>query len=330
MKKVASIPPLMIGSVKIWPPVLAAPMAGYSNPATRLLYREAGAGLCVTEMVSAQGLASRLKATMVRLQILPNEKPVSIQIFGGDPVKMAEGARIIEAESEASMIDINMGCPVKKVTSTGYGVALMSDPKRAMEIVSSMKKASQLPITVKIRTGPKDEEPNCLEFARLMEQAGADAICLHPRSQSQKFTGQSQWEWISELTQSLKIPVIGNGDVLSPEDAFSMFQTTGCQGIMIGRGAVGNPFLFTQIADLFEGRQPTAPKNEKRAQMALKHFRYEITHSRKPEHEFRRVRKGLPSYFTYHQSFEAIREKIIACESNEELLNCLRSFLKAQ
>jgi nifR3 family TIM-barrel protein len=245
--------------------LIMAPLAGITDLAFRTIVRRYGCGLCYSEMVSADGIVRGQKKTLDILRSDPGDRPLIVQIFGSDPAVLAEAARIIEQGGLADAVDINMGCPVKPVVRRGAGAALMKDPGKVRLIVQSARKAVGLPLTVKIRSGWSPKEKNALEIARIVEGEGADAIAVHPRTASQGFGGRSDWTVIAEVKSALAIPVIGNGDVEMPGDARAMLDRTGCDAVMIGRSAMGNPWIFRNALLLFAGRgiEP-APLEEKR------------------------------------------------------------------
>jgi nifR3 family TIM-barrel protein len=236
---------LQIGNLSFASPFVLAPLAGYSDLPFRLLCRKFGAGYCVSEMISCHGLVYRQKNTLRMLASIPEERPVSFQLFGSDPEVMAEAAEIL-ASHGPDMIDINMGCPVKKVTKKGAGAALMTDPGLAEAILTRIVARVSLPVTVKIRSGKDHHSVNAPDFAKMLEASGAAAVTVHARTWSQGFSGHIDKEIITRVKAAVSIPVIGNGDVLSREDGRRMVEETGCDGVMIGRGALGNPWVFQE------------------------------------------------------------------------------------
>ena len=225
-------------------PLVLAPLAGYTDLAFRLLCREQGAGICVTEMISCHGLVHEQKNTLVLLNSAPADHPLGVQLFGADPEAMGRAAARISPEL-ADFIDINMGCPVRKVTRKGAGSALMKTPELAGEIIRAVVAHTTLPVTVKFRSGWTQDTITAPDFARMAEQAGAAAVTVHGRTWSQGFSGSADWQVIKAVKQAVSIPVIGNGDVLCHEDSQRMRAQTGCDGVMIGRGALGNPWVFS-------------------------------------------------------------------------------------
>jgi len=262
---------LKIGALKLENWLILAPMAGISNLPFRLIVKRLGAGLVTTEMVSAMGLVSAQKKTIQYLESYPEEKPLAVQIFGSDPDTMALAAQIA-IEAGADIVDINMGCPVKKVVKTGAGAALLRDPKKIEKLVSAVRISCSVPLTLKIRAGWSPDQPVACEIARVIEGCGADALTLHPRFASQGFSGHADWALIEKVKRQVKIPIIGNGDVTRPSDAHRMKAQTGCDGIMIGREAVGNPWIFRQILCLEGGRPVRKPDLSERKSLILEHF----------------------------------------------------------
>jgi tRNA-dihydrouridine synthase B len=234
---------LRIADITVDPPFLMAPLAGYTDLPFRLLCREYGAGLCVSEMISCHGLVYGQQKTLAMLASDPKEKPVVFQLFGSDVEVMGKAAAIL-AQFHPDCIDINMGCPVPKVTKRGAGAALMRDPLLAGKIIECARKQSSLPVTVKIRSGIDNTQINAVSFAQMAEDAGASAITIHGRTWAQGFTGKADWQIISHVKEAVSIPVIGNGDIQNYQEGMSMMEQTGCNGVMIGRGALGNPWVF--------------------------------------------------------------------------------------
>jgi len=235
---------LQIKSLHLESPLILAPLAGYTDLAFRLLCRQFGAGLCYTEMISCHGLVYQKEKTQLLTRTVPEERPVALQLFGADPIIMGEAAALV-SDMPVDIIDINMGCPVRKVTKKGAGAALMKDAYLAATIISEVCNNTNLPVTVKIRTGWNHDSIVAPDFAKMAEDNGASAIAVHGRTWSQGFVGQVDWQTIARVKKNVAIPVIGNGDVNSYQEALQFMDNTGCDGIMIGRAALGNPWVFS-------------------------------------------------------------------------------------
>jgi len=242
--------PVSIGSVRLANATILAPLAGITNLPMRLLCKAGGAGLVCSEMISANGLVHGSSKTAAMLRSTPAERPLSIQIFGADPAVMAEAARMVAAAG-ADILDINFGCSVRKVVKTGAGAALMRDARRAEAVLEAVRRAVSIPLTIKIRSGWTASGDQALEIAAVAENCGVDAVTVHPRTAGQGFSGRADWSLIGRIRQRLRVPVIGNGDIVAPEDAVRMQQETGCAAVMIGRAAIGNPWIFGQIEALW-------------------------------------------------------------------------------
>ncbi len=250
---------LTLGPLSLDGPAALAPMAGYTDAGFRVLCREQGCALGVSEMVSAEGLLRGGRATARLMRIADGERPVGIQLYGPDPVRMAEAAAVAEAEAAPDLIDLNMGCPVKKVVRKGSGAALMRDTPRAAEMVARVRDAVDCPVTAKIRAGWSADERNALPFAEALQDAGVDAITVHARTRSQVHSGEADWDLIAELRERLSVPVIGNGGVKTAADAVRLLESTGVPALMIGRAAIGNPWLFREIRAAVRGEAAPPP-----------------------------------------------------------------------
>ena len=235
---------MQIKSLHLESPLILAPLAGYTDLAFRLLCRQFGAGLCYTEMISCHGLVYQKEKTQLLTRTVPEERPVALQLFGADPIIMGEAAALV-SDMPVDIIDINMGCPVRKVTKKGAGAALMKDAYLAATIISEVCNNTNLPVTVKIRTGWNHDSIVAPDFAKMAEDNGASAIAVHGRTWSQGFVGQVDWQTIARVKNNVAIPVIGNGDVNTYQEALQFMDNTGCDGIMIGRAALGNPWVFS-------------------------------------------------------------------------------------
>jgi nifR3 family TIM-barrel protein len=261
-----------IGDIEIKNRIIAAPLAGISNEAYRKILFDMGAGLVYSEMVSDKGINFNNKKTLNMLKIGEQEHPLSMQIFGGDVASLVEAAKTVERLSECDIIDINMGCPVKKVVKTGGGCMLLLDEEKAYNLAKAVVEAVKKPVTVKMRIGWDDNNINVVKMAQLMEKAGVKAIAIHGRTREQLYSGEARWEYIKLVKQAVSIPVIGNGDVLTPEDAKQMLEETGCDAVMIGRGYLGNPWLIKQaVAFLDDGSKIPLPSLDERLGMLIYH-----------------------------------------------------------
>jgi len=261
-----------IRSLQLENPIILAPMAGITALPYRRVMKNFGAALVFTEMVSANGLIRDGRKTRELLVSCPEEAPLGVQLFGDDPQVLAEATRMIA--NECALLDINMGCPVKKVTRSGAGSALLKEPQRIAEIIRAVRAEYNGPLTVKIRSGWDTDSINYLAVGRIAEAEGADAITLHPRTRSQVFGGKADWTQIGKLKQHLKIPVFGSGDIFSPADGVKMLQQTGCDAIMIGRGGYGNPWLIGNILKLLRGEQVTSVSAAEKRSVATQHLQW--------------------------------------------------------
>ena len=286
---------LKIGSVTLKNRLIMAPMAGITNLPFRLIVKNFGAGLVTTEMISAMGLVQGNKKTLDYLNSHQDERPLSVQIFGFVPEAMATAAKIV-INAGADIVDINMGCPVKKIVKTGAGGSLLRDLEKAKMIVTAVRRVCTVPLTVKIRTGWTNDQPVAYDMARIIEDCGADAITIHPRSVAQGFSGHSDWKIITGVKKHVKIPVIGNGDVFEPLMALEMKKQTGCDGVMIGRGARGNPWIFKQILELEQGLTPHQPGLDERKALIMNHFK--LLANTIGENRAARIMRGLLFWYT--------------------------------
>jgi nifR3 family TIM-barrel protein len=257
---------MKIGAITLDHPTLLAPLAGISNLPMRLMAKSAGCALVYTEMVSANGLVHSSAKTQQLLASVPEERPLAVQLFGGDAALLAEAARQVAAAG-ADIVDLNFGCAVKKILKSGSGVALMADLQHAERVLRAVRRAVDVPLTIKMRSGWEPSGNAALALGRLAQDCGVDAVALHPRTARQGFAGRADWALIARLKAALGIPVIGNGDIASAEDAARMLTQTGCDAVMIGRAAIGNPYIFSQITDVLEGRPPQIPAPADRFRM---------------------------------------------------------------
>jgi tRNA-dihydrouridine synthase B len=262
--------PLIIGSLALTHNVVLAPLAGITNLPFRILCRQEGAALAFTEMVSVNGLLREGLKTLALLKSNPEDRPLGIQLFGDTPQQLAEAARMVEGYGE--LLDINMGCPVRKVVGTGAGSALLQEPLKIAAIIRAVRAVTTLPLTIKIRSGWHCGDDSYREIGRIAEEEGCDAITLHPRSRSRMFTGQADWCQLRELKESLTIPVIGSGDLFTANDCLRMLVETGCDAVMVARGALGNPWIFRQVLELDRHGVVTPVSNAERAGKILQHL----------------------------------------------------------
>ena len=309
---------LKIGTVELENPYILAPMAGVTDLPFRLLCKEQGAGLLCMEMVSAKAIQYNNKNTKALLEIHPEELPVSLQLFGSDPDVISEIAKRIE-ELPFSILDINMGCPVPKIVKNGEGSALMKNPKLVYEIVRKTARAIQKPVTVKIRKGFDDTCINAVEIAKIIEDAGGKAVAVHGRTREQYYSGKADWDIIRQVKEAVSIPVIGNGDVFTPEDAKRMVEETGCDGIMVARGAKGNPWIFREIAEYLEtGRKPPRPSADELKAMILRHGQMMLEFKGETA-GMREMRKHVAWYTAGYPNSAALRNDINTVSTMDEL-----------
>ena len=296
-----------------------APMAGVTDLAFRTICRELGAGYTVTEMVSAKALCYQDKKSLPLLELGEGEHPCAAQIFGSDEVCMEEAAAIAGEVSGADIIDVNMGCPVPKIVNNGEGSALMKDPKLAEQILTAMVKKLHKPVTVKFRKGFNDSNINAVEFAKMAESCGVAAVAVHGRTREQYYSGKADWDIIRQVKEAVSIPVWGNGDVFTPEDAKRMKEETGCDGIMVARGAKGNPWLFKRILHYLEtGELLPPPTAEEVKRMIVRHGTLQ-TEFRGEEIAMRELRKHVAWYTAGFPHSSALRNDINQVETLEEL-----------
>ncbi len=310
---------LRIGNVTLKNNVILAPMAGVTDLPFRILCREQGAGMVGMEMVSAKAIYYGNKNTEQLLEIHPQEMPASLQLFGSAPDIIGEMAKRIE-ERPFAVLDLNMGCPVPKIVNNGEGSALMKDPKLVEEILTRLVKAVKKPVTVKIRKGFDEEHVNAVEIARIAEGCGVAAVAVHGRTRAQYYSGKADWDIIAAVKDAVKIPVIGNGDVTSARSAEAMLRYTGCDGVMIGRAAQGNPWIFREVTEYLEtGAAVPRPKPEEVKELVERHAALQLKY--KGEYTaVREMRKHLAWYTAGYPHSARFRQTINTMETMEELL----------
>jgi len=309
-----------IAGVKLESPLVLAPMAGVTDGPFRRICREAGAALVFTEMISADGLVRGNKRTVEYLRISSGERPIGVQLFGHDPAVMGEAAAIVTETCRPEFIDLNCGCPVRKVVGRKAGSALLLDLPLLAGIVEAMVRAAGVPVTVKMRTGWSPGENLALDAGLVAQEAGAQAVILHARSRSAAFSGPADWSAIAELKEALEIPVIGNGGVFEPADALFMLEETGCDAVMIGRAAMGNPWIFSRASSVLATRvEPPPPAAEERLRTFLRHAS-ELVDLRGEERAVKQMRKQAAWYSKGLPGSSAFRRRVNECVT----LACLR------
>ena len=319
-----------IGNVKISNQVVLAPMAGICNSAYRQICKDMGCGLIYAEMVSDKAITYNNQKTIDMLYMTEKERPISQQIFGSDKESFVEAAKFIEKEMKPDIIDINMGCPVPKVAVRAQaGSALLKDLDKIFDIVSSVVSSVNVPVTVKIRSGWDSNHINAVEVAKVIEKAGASAICVHPRTRSQGYSGKADWNIIKEVKENVSIPVIGNGDIKSPEDAKRMLEETKCDAVMIGRGVLGNPWLIKNIVNYLDGKEVIDVSIVDRIDMCLKHLK--LLDSLKNEKlACLEIRNHISWYFKGIKGDNELKNKVYQTTSIHDIILLLNEFKEAQ
>ena len=317
---------MKIGNVEIKNRIIMAPMAGITNVAFRKIIKEFGAGLVVSEMVSDKALCYGNQKTIDMLQIDENEHPVSIQIFGGDVESMVTAAKFVDENSNCDIIDINMGCPVNKVLKAHAGSFLLQYPELVYDIVKNVVEAVSKPVTVKIRIGYDFDSINCVEIAKLIEKAGASAIAVHGRTRSQMYEGHADWSYIKQVKEAVSIPVIGNGDVKTAQDTMRMLEETGCDAVMVGRAALGNPWVIKQMVSYVEDgillEEPTA---DEKIDQCLRHAQRLIP-VESEKNAIRQMRGHAPWYIKGLKSASVVKNQLSKVNTYQELEDILEKY----
>ena len=316
---------LNIGGVVVENGLVLAPMAGVTDLSFRRLCKEQGCGLVVTEMVSAKAILYKNRNTQELLRIRDEERPAAVQLFGSDAEIMGEIAGVV-SEGKCDLIDVNMGCPVPKIVNNGEGSALLREPKKVEAILTAMVKKSKKPVTVKIRKGFNDASVNAVEIAKIAEGCGAAAVAVHGRTREQFYSGKADWEIIRQVKEAVKIPVIGNGDVYGAKEAKAMLELTGCDGVMIGRGAKGNPWIFSQILHYLEtGEVLPGPSVLEIKAMILRHGQL-LSEDKGEFTAMREMRKHMAWYTAGLPHSAALRNEINLVETLEEMVGLLERY----
>lgn len=320
---------LKIGNIEMKNQVVLAPMAGVCNPAFRLIAKEFGTGLVCAEMVSDKAILHGNKRTIEMLYVDDREKPLSLQIFGGDRESLVEAAKVVDTQTNADIIDINMGCPVPKITKCDAGARWLLDPNKIYEMVSAVVDAVKKPVTVKMRIGWDSDHIYVVENAKAVERAGGQAISVHGRTREQLYTGKADWAYIKDAKQAVSIPVIGNGDVVTPEDAKRMLEETGCDGVMIGRGALGNPWmLYRTVEYLSTGILLPDPSAQEKIRIAILHMD-RLVALKGESVAVKEMRKHLAWYLKGLSGAARIKDVIMEETRRDEMVRILEHFVES-
>lgn len=318
---------MKIGNIKLDNNVFLAPMAGVTDLAFRILCKEMGAGLVVSEIVSSKGMYYKDSGTKTLLQVDPKERPIAMQIFGSDPEIMANIVEeYLNPREDIDIIDINMGCPAPKIVKNGDGSALMKDPKLARQVLREVVKASTKPVTLKIRMGWDHDSINGIDIAKIAEEEGISALTIHARTRDMFYSGEADWNFIKKVKENVSIPVIGNGDIFEPEDGVRMFEVTNCDAVAIGRGAQGNPWIFKRIINLMNGKEDILPSPEEKIHTCIRHLN--LVCSIKGERVgVREMRKHVAWYLKGLRNSNEIKNHIYTIDNMEEMKRTLLEYI---
>lgn len=319
---------MKLRELEIPTPVLPAPLSGYTDRPYREILRQFGAPITYTEMIPAEGLVRNPSAVLKELNISDEPRPIGVQIFGRDPHIMATAAEILQSLS-ASLIDINLGCSVKKIVNNGCGAALLREPERVVKICKAIREKIQIPLTVKLRSGWSQDSINCVELAKALEDVGVDAICLHPRTKEQLFSGKADWSLIARLKENVSVPVIGNGDIKTPADAHRMISQTNCDAVMIGRAIIGNPWFIRQTISFLNASQQAEstpnieqPSLKERLEVILKHYQLSVYWKGEPKGVVE-MRKHFVKYVRGFPVARSLRNQVMSFTTLAEIQNWL-------
>lgn len=319
---------MRIGDVELKNNVFLAPMAGITDLAFRILCREMGAGLVFSEMVSSKGIYYKDEGTNKLLKVDPKERPVAIQIFGSDPEIMGYiVSNYLNKRNDIDIIDINMGCPAPKIVKNGDGSALMKNPKLARSVIKEVVKASNKPVTLKIRMGWDQDNINGIDIGKIGEEEGISALTIHGRTRDMFYSGKADWDFIRKVKASISIPVIGNGDIFEPKDGIEMLNYTNCDGIAIGRGSQGNPWIFKRILSLLDGREDKAPTVEEKIDTAMRHLEL-ICNIKGERVGVMEMRKHVSWYLKALKNSNEVKNKVNRIDNKKEMKDVLEKFLE--
>jgi nifR3 family TIM-barrel protein len=328
LARIAEFPAIAIGSLRVWPPVVLAPMAGVTNAPFRALCRRFGAGLYVSEMITARPLVEGNRKTLHLAGFAPDEKPRSLQLYGVDPYYLGEAVARLVGEGQVDHIDLNFGCPVRKVTRMGGGAAIPLRPNLLRNLVrAAVRSAGSIPVTMKFRIGVDEEHPTFLDAGRIAEEEGCAAVAIHARTAAQLYDGEARWESIGELKQAVRrIPVLGNGDIWEAFDALRMMRSTGCDGVVVGRGCLGRPWLFRDLSDVFAGREPEPPPRLGQVAEVMREHAELLAHWIGETRGMRMFRKHATWYTKGFRGSSRLRAKLTTVETLCDLEQILSGF----